>query len=73
MYHLILSKFHLLSPSFVFDSFGLKLSLIVILTNFIFLIRQIRQNYQHVKICSSTVVLLSIIINVKLLRQISRY
>ena len=34
MYRLILSKFHLLSPSFVFDSFGLKLSLIVILTNF---------------------------------------
>ena len=44
----------LLSPSFVFDSFGLKFSLIVILT--IFLIRQIRQNYQHMKICSSTVV-----------------
>ena len=34
LYHLILSKFHLLSPSFVFVSFGLKLSLIVILTNF---------------------------------------
>ena len=32
--HLILSKFHLLSPSFVFDSFGLKHSLIVILTKF---------------------------------------
>ena len=30
----VLSTFHLLSPSFVFDSFGLKLSLIVILTNF---------------------------------------
>ena len=34
MYRLILSKFHLLSPSFVFDSFGFKLSLFVILTNF---------------------------------------
>ena len=30
----ISSKFHLLSPSSVFNSFGLKLSLIVILTNF---------------------------------------
>ena len=29
-----ITGFHLLSPSFVFDSFGLKLSLIVILTNY---------------------------------------
>ena len=33
-FHPIFIKFHLLSQGFVFDSFGLKHSLIVILTNF---------------------------------------
>ena len=33
-FHSMLSNFHLLSPSFVFDSFDFKHSLIVILTDF---------------------------------------
>ena len=53
----ISSKFHLLSLSSVFDSFGLKLSLIVILRNFSYLSNLSKlPAHENLQFCSTCII-----------------